>query len=100
MRLLAIVAALTLAVSAPVAGAPSPAGFEGVDTAPPRLSPTAAGSPAPALVPDPAAEADAGRGPGREGLVAKVLTVILGLTAAALAFRALRRTHSTRSRRR
>jgi hypothetical protein len=98
MRLLAIVAALTLAVSAPVAGAPSPAGFEAVDT--PRLSPTAAGSPAPALVPDPAAEADAGRSPGREGLVAKVLTVILGLTAAALAFRALRRTHSTRSRRR
>lgn len=56
MRLLVMVAALTLAVSAPVAGAPSHAGS------------------------------------GGGALLPRVLTVILGLTAAALATRAIRRT--------
>ena len=57
MRLLVMVAALILAVSAPVAGAPSHAGS------------------------------------GGGALLPRVLTVILGLTAAALATRAIRRSH-------
>ena len=57
MPLLAMMAALTLAVSAPVAGVPSHAGS------------------------------------GGGALLPRVLTVILGLTAAALATRAIRRRH-------
>jgi hypothetical protein len=58
------------------------------------------GSPAPAQAPGTSVEADADRGAEPAGLLPQVLTVILGLTAAALAFRSLRRTHSRDSRRR
>jgi hypothetical protein len=83
MRLLAMVAALTLALPGPVAGAPS-----------------LASSGCPLFPAGNVWHADVSRLPVPAGLLPKVLTVILGLTAAALAFRSLRRTHSRDSRRR
>jgi hypothetical protein len=104
MRVLAVVAALTLAVTAPVAGAPALASSGPPLSAagdvrraevarlpiPPR---SAADLPAsgqanppttPAQDPDPA---DGAPGPGSPALLPQVLAAVLGLVAAGLAFR-------------
>jgi hypothetical protein len=69
------------------------AGFEAVDTAPLRISPA---SPGPvAAAPAAGAAGTPGASSGDGALLPRVLTVVLGLTAAALATRAIRRTHSS-----
>jgi hypothetical protein len=68
------------------------ADFEAVDTTPLRISPASAAARG-ASRPTPAARADASAGGG--ALLPRLLTVILGLTAAALAARALRRSRPT-----
>ena len=69
------------------------AGFEAVATAPLRISPASPGPVAPA--PAAGAAGTPGASSGDGALLPRVLTVVLGLTAAALATRAIRRTHSS-----
>ena len=98
MRVLAVAAALTLAVAAPAAGAPSP-GSSG-------CPPFPAGSVRPADVSCPPVQprsgaylgagagipADPAPAPGPTGFVPQLLTAILGLVAATLAARVVLRT--------
>jgi hypothetical protein len=91
MRVLAVAAALTLAVAAPAAGAPS-LGSSGCPLFPADnvwhadfASGTWEGGPIGIL--DPAAGADPAPAPGPTGFVPQLLTAVLGLIAAALAAR-------------
>jgi hypothetical protein len=90
MRVLAVAAALTLAVAAPAAGAPSLAGnvWQADVSRPPvhprsgaHLAATGAGI-----------RADPAPSPGPTGFVPRLLTAILGLVAATLAARVVLRT--------
>jgi hypothetical protein len=101
MRVLAVAAALTLAVAAPAAGAPSP-GSSGcppfpagnvwhADLSPPPVHPRS-GAHLAAMGAGAGIRADPAPSPGPTGFVPQLLTAILGLVAATLAARVVLRT--------
>jgi hypothetical protein len=101
MRVLAVAAALTLAVAAPAAGAPSP-GSSGcppfpagnvwhADVSPPPVHPRS-GAHLAAMGADAGIRADPAPSAGPTGFVPQLLTAILGLVAATLAARVVLRT--------